>query len=509
MDIDFSAFHFIRPLWLLLLIPGLLLPALWLRRQDLSRQLEGVIAAHLLPHLLVTPPERQRLRPVHLVGALLVLGGVAAAGPTWVQDRPQFLENRAPLVIALDLSASMDSNDVSPSRLGLAKEKLQALIQRRAGARTALIAYSGTAHVVMPPTQDPALLDIFLQALSSDLIPAQGKDVLGVIAETRRLLGPGTPGTLLLVTDGSDALQLAQIRQSLADTRLQVLVLAAGGSDQQAAGFDPEALKQLASAAAGPLGSFTLNDDDLDWVELHAQQHFQAANDDGQTVRWKDAGYWLCWPLLALAGLSVRRGWRVHWLSVLALMIVGGGYAPVSRADMFSSALFTPDQQGRWAFEHQRYPAAAEHFQDPYWKGLAAYRAAQFDVALASFARVNSAPAWFYRGNTLMRLSKFPDAIAAYQQALVLQADFAQAQANLALALAMLKDREAQQQAQPPEVKPDEIKFDNDASQGAKMQQKTPMAQGDQQWLDNLNTSPALFLKRKFAMQQTPAPVRP
>lgn len=502
MDIDLGAFHFIRPLWLLLLVPGLVLPALWWRRRDLSRQLEGVIAAHLLPHLLVTPPQRQRLRPVHLVGALVVLGGVAAAGPTWQQDRPQFLENRAPLVIALDLSASMDSNDVAPSRLGLAKEKLQALIQRRAGARTALVAYAGTAHVVMPPTQDPALLDSFLQALSSDLIPAQGKDVLGVIAETGRLLGPDTPGTLLLVTDGSDALQFAQIRQTLADTRLQVLVLAAGGSDQQAAGFDPEALKQLARAAAGPLGSFTLDDDDLDWVELHAQQHFQAANDDGQAVRWKDAGYWLCWPLLLLAGLAIRRGWQVHWLSVMALMIVGGGYAPVSRADMFSSALFTPNQQGRWAFEHQRYPAAAMHFQDPYWKGLAAYRAAQLDIALASFTRVNSAPAWFYRGNTLMRLLKFPEAIAAYQQALAMQAGFTEAQANLALAQAMLKDREAQQQAQPPEVKPDEIKFDNDARQGAKVQQKTPMAQGDQQWLDNLNTSPALFLKRKFALQQ-------
>lgn len=509
MDIDFSAFHFIRPLWLLLLIPGVLLPALWLRRQDLSRQLEGVIAAHLLRHLLVTPQERQRLRPVHLLGAVLVLGGVAAAGPTWEQDRPGFLENRAPLVIAVDLSASMDANDVSPSRLGLAKEKLQALIQRRAGARTALVAYAGSANVVMPPTQDPALLDSFLQAFSSDLIPEQGKDVLGVIDETRRLLGPDTPATLLLVTDGGDAAQFPHIRQRLADTRLQVLVMAAGVGDRQQAGFDPDALKQLASAAGASLGSFTLDSDDLDWVELHAQQHFQAANDDSNTLRWKDAGYWLCWPLLVLAGLAVRRGWRVHWLSVVALMFVGGGYAPVSSADMFSNALFTPDQQGRWAFEHQRYPTAAEHFQDPYWKGLAAYRAAQFDVALASFARVNSAPAWFYRGNILMRLSKFPDAIAAYQQALALQADFAEAQANLALAQAMLKDREAQQQAQPPEEKPDEIKFDNDARQGTQVQQQTPVAQGDQQWLDNLNTSPALFLKRKFAMQQAPEQAQP
>lgn len=505
MDIDFDAFHFIRPLWLLLLVPGLLLPALWLRRQDLSRQLEGVIAAHLLRHLLVNPQEHQRLRPVHLAGGLLVLGGLAAAGPTWVQDRPGFLENRAPLVIALDLSASMDSRDVAPSRLGLAKEKLQALIQRRAGARTALIAYAGTAHVVMPPTQDPALLDSFLQALSSDLIAEQAKDVLGVIDETLRVMGPDTPATLLLVTDGGDAAQFPHIRQRLADARLQVLVLAAGGGNPQQAGFDADALKRLASAADAPLGSFTAGDDDLDWVQLHAQQHFQAANDDSQTVRWKDAGYWLCWPLLVLAGLAVRRGWRVHWLSAVVLLVAAGGYAPVTRADGFSDALFTPDQQGRWAFEHQHYPAAAAHFQDPYWKGLAAYRAAQLDVALASFARAATPAAFFYQGNTLMRLSKFPEAIAAYQKALAMQPVFTEATANLALAQAMLKDREAQQQAQPPEETPDDIKFDNDARQGTTVQQKTAIAQGDQQWLDNLNTSPAMFLKRKFAMQQPQA----
>lgn len=502
MDIDFSAFHFIRPLWLLLLVPGLLLPVLWLRRQDLSRQLEGVIAPHLLRHLLVTPQDRQRLRPVHWVGAVLVLGGLAAAGPTWVQDRPGFLENRAPLVIAVDLSASMDTADVAPSRLGLAKEKLQALIQRRAGARTALVAYSGTAHLVMPPTQDPALLDSFLQAFSSDLIPAQGKDVLGVIDQARALLGADTPGTLLLVTDGSDPRQFAQVRQHLADTRLQVLVLAAGSGSGHQASFDPEALKQLASATSAPLGSFTVDDQDLDWVELHAQQYFQAASDDGQAVRWKDAGYWLCWPLLALAGLAIRRGWRVHWLSVVALMVVAGVQAPPVRAAPFSDALFTPDQQGRWAFEHQRYPQAAEHFEDPYWKGLAAYRAAQLDLALASFAQVGTPSALFYSGNTFMRLSKFPEAIAAYQKALAIQPELAEAKANLALAQAMLSDREAQQQAQPPEQKPDEVQFDNQARQGTQVQQEAGMPTGDQQWLDNLSTSPAMFLKRKFALQQ-------
>ena len=82
-----------------------------------------------------------------------------------------------------------------------------------------------------------------------------------------------------------------------------------GGGD----GFDSAALKQLAGATDAPLGSLTLNNDDLDWVEGHAQQHFQAASDEQRELQWKDAGYWLCGPLLLIAWFSVRRGWSPSW----------------------------------------------------------------------------------------------------------------------------------------------------------------------------------------------------
>lgn len=520
MDIDLSAFHFLRPLWLLVLIPGVLLPLLWARRHDLARRLDGVIAPHLLKHLVITPRDNQRLRPVHLLAALLVLGGVAAAGPTWEQDRPDFLDNRAPLILAVDLSASMDADDVPPSRLAAAKHKLHDLIQRRAGSRVALIAYAGSAHLVLPATDDPALLDSFLQALSTRLIERSGKDALGAIRLAKRLLAAEqSPGTLVLVTDGADASQFDAIGQELQGSDLQVLVLAVGSQDggllpgangqsrlddqgrPQLGRFDAEGLKGLADAANAPLGSLTLNDDVLDWVELHAQQHFQAVRDDDQTVHWKDAGYWLCWPLLLLALFSVRRGWRVHWLSGVLLALSLGLPPQPAQAGALADAFFTPDQQGRWAFEHGHYPQAAEHFDDAYWKGLAAYRAAEFDVALASFARLDSAPGYFYLGNTYVRLSKFEQAIAAYQQALRVQADFPEAQANLALAQALLKDRDDQQEAGPPDEKADKIEFDNKTGKGKTVQMKSQQASSDQLWLNNLTTSPAQFLRRKFQLQ--------
>jgi len=519
MDINLGDFHFLRPVWLLLAVFGALLPVLWRHSQDLQRRWRSNIAAHLLPHLLITPQDRHRLRPVHLLCALLVLGALAAAGPTWEQDRPDFLENRAPLIIAVDLSPSMDASDVPPSRLEAVKHKLHDLIQRRAGSRNALIAYAGSAHLVLPATDDPALLDTFIQALSTDLINKPGKDVGAVIDQAKRLLAAEkTPGTLLLITDGADTSTLAGLHKRLAGSALQVLILAAGSSDggiirdasgqprmdsngrPQLGSFDQDALNQLASTLDAPLGSLTLNDDDLDWIELHAEQHYQSASDEQRELHWKDAGYWLCWPLLLFAFFSVRKGWSVNWMAGL-LLAVGLGLPPApAQANALTDAFFTRDQQGRWAFEHQHYPQAAALFVDPYWKGLAAYNAADFDLALASFARLDTPQAYFYLGNIYVRRFKFDQAIAAYNQALKLQSQFPEATANLALAIALQKDTESAEK-NAPEVKPDEIKMEKTPGKGQSKKMETQQAASDEQWLQNLTTSPAKFLKQKFSLQ--------
>lgn len=496
MAFNLSDLHFLRPAWLLLALIGVLLPLLWRSNRDLQRRLRGNIAPHLLPHLLLTPSDTHRLRPVHLASALLVLGALAAAGPTWEQDRPAFLENRAPLIIALDLSPSMDNIDVPPTRLEAAKHKVHDLVARRKGARTALIVYAGSAHLVLPPTDDPALLDSFIQALASDLITRPGKDVAAVIEQARRLLdAEKSPGTLLLLSDGADVTQLPRLKPLLADSPLQVLVLAVGSNPGS---FDAPALKQLAAATDAPLGSLTLNDDDLDWVELHAQQHFQAADEQQHALQWKDEGYWLCWPLLLVALFGVRRGWSLNWAAVVML---GLFLQPApAQANGLADAFLTADQQGRWAFEHHHYPAAARLFVDPYWKGIAAYNAADYDLAQATFAQLDSAQAAFYLGNIHVRRFKFDQAISAYQQALQRQPQFPEASANLALAMALKKDTESAAD-NAPEVKPDAIKFDKTPGKGQTKAVQTEQASSDALWLQNLTTSPANFLRRKFSLQ--------
>ena len=97
------------------------------------------------------------------------------AGPSWERRSSPFTEDEAALVIALDVSGSMDQEDVQPSRLERAKQKIHDLLKSRGGARTGLIVFAGTAHTVIPLSNDPEIIRNFLDAIETAIMPRPGK----------------------------------------------------------------------------------------------------------------------------------------------------------------------------------------------------------------------------------------------------------------------------------------------------------------------------------------------
>ena len=191
-------FHFLRPLWLIGVLPGLTLFWLVRWRDDPIRAWRGVIAPHLLDHLVVGREAGARFRPIHLIVAIVILGSTGAAGPTWRREPLPFTEDKAPLVIAIELSSTMNAIDVPPTRLERAQQKIRDLLELRAGARTALLAYAGSAHTVMPLTDDPQVLEIYLMALSTDVMPLAGDDAGAALALAKRMLeSEDVPGSIL------------------------------------------------------------------------------------------------------------------------------------------------------------------------------------------------------------------------------------------------------------------------------------------------------------------------
>lgn len=532
---DLSAFHFLRPWWLLLIPLAFVIQLLWRRHSDPVAQWSKLIAPHLLNALLVGDKSRFRMRPIHSITAGLVLGGIAVAGPSWEKEAPPFTQDKAPMVVAVDLSRSMDATDIAPTRFERVKQKIHDLAKLRAGARTGLVVYAGTAHMVLPPSEDPALMQIYLDALSTGLMPVAGKNAAAALAEAEHLLGKeDAPGTVLFFTDGFDTAQIPAFEAVTKKGAHQILAIAAGtehggplrsadggvvvdASGRPATGsFDGKSLKQLSSDADVPLASLTLDNDDMEWVQRRAQKHLQQVEDANSELRWKEAGYWLSFPIALLAVFWFRRGWVVRWgVNAFFGLLVGAALlhpAPAAAASLDAFHLIdlflTPDQQGRWHFEHKEYAEAAAHFQDPMWKGLAYSRAGQHQAALGEFARLDTPDAYFEMGNSYARLRHYPEAIKAYDLALEGRPAFPQAVANRKLILSLIpKEKKEDQSEDAPDLKPDDIKFDNKSNKGKDTQitAKQLRKMSADMWMRNLQTSPADFLRQKFRIQAAEA----
>src|ERR1700744_4576123 len=198
-------FHLLRPLWLIALVPVIAVVLLVRWRQSPETQWGGVIAPHLLKELIVRPGGRGTVDPIYLVAAAMVFSILALSGPTWRRELPPFVEDKAPLMIVLALNSSMNQTDIAPSRLDRAKQKIRDLLAARAGSRSGLIAYAGTAHLVMPLTDDGSVIAPFLAALTPSLMPADGKNVSAAVAlAAQSLASEATAGTILIVGDGLD-----------------------------------------------------------------------------------------------------------------------------------------------------------------------------------------------------------------------------------------------------------------------------------------------------------------
>ncbi|WP_144107878.1 VWA domain-containing protein [Paraburkholderia sp. BCC1886] len=570
MEIDLTAFHFLRPVWLWLLLPALLLPLAWLRRNDVRVRWRGLIEPALLEHLIVGETKRRALQPVHALGLLLGIGALAAAGPTWQQERPPFEQDKAPMVVVLELARSMDATDVAPTRLERARQKVLDLARARPGARTGLVVFAATGHLVVPPTADPAMLDLYVPALAPSLMPRDGKNATAGLDVADRLLagdaaevalgasgmpasgspatkspGAGSPGagspaagspaagspvgTIVFISDGFDTDQIDAFVQKARSIRHQLLWLAVGAEDgapqrgpdgrieMDAQGrplvgsFDAAAIRKVADQAGIPLASLRADDDDIVWVQHRAQAWFEEAQASKIVPRWKESGYWLLAPLLLLALWSFRRGWTVRWLAavLLSLTLYGMPHEAQAAGWRWIDLFATHDQQGRWAFERGDYKAAAQRFDDPMWKGRAHYLAGDYSGALASFSRLKSAEAYFYMGNSFAFLDDYAAAIKAYDNALQLQPGLHAAIANRAL-LQKLLAQNNEDESDPDQDQPDQVQVDKKKGRGTTTVIVGAPRPSEDMWMRNLTTSPAVFLQQRFAQESdAKAPVAP
>ncbi|WP_448703165.1 VWA domain-containing protein [Pseudomonas sp. FEMGT703P] len=455
--------HWQRPFWLLLIpLLGFLLWQLW-HREKRSGRWQALLPAAFQSALLTATAGRNSRLPWLALGLAWLLALLALLGPSWQRIEQQNPKPADPLVVVLELTPEMLASDASPNRLAQAKRKLLDLLEARQDAQTAIVVYAGSAHTLVPLSDDLATSRNLLDVLNPEIMPEPGKRADLAVAKALQLLEQGAQGNgrLLLLTSSLDETQRQAITQALGRRGERLRILGIGSTQgapiiQEDGSFlkdaqgtillprlDSNGLKRFASELGGQYQGVTLDERDLRNLGLlDAPQQLRRDGELTQLQAWADQSHWLLLPLLLLAACAARRGWLLC-LPLLLLSLPQNSYA-FSFDDLWLRA----DQQGQRLLEAQQPEAAAQRFHDPRWQGQALYQAGDYAAAAERFANGETAGDHYNRGNALARSNELEAALDAYTQALELQPDLAQAQKNKALVEELLRQNQQQQQNQ-------------------------------------------------------------
>lgn len=190
---------------LLLIIPILAFIQLYFQLQK-KKALKRFGNPELLDPLM---PDVSKFRPA-LKFYLLLLAQIALvftlATPQF-GNRLQTVQRKGiELIVALDVSNSMNAQDIEPSRLVRAKQAISRLTDQLVNDRIGLIVFAGDAYTQLPITSDYASAKMFLSNINTDIVPTQGTAIGAAIRLASRSFSnnEGVNRAIIIITDGEN-----------------------------------------------------------------------------------------------------------------------------------------------------------------------------------------------------------------------------------------------------------------------------------------------------------------
>lgn len=459
-----TEFHFLRPLWLLAI------PLVWwlvfrlLGKWWSTANWEKIVEPHLLQFLATTPAtQKTSLLPwiMCFAGTLLLL---ALAGPVWEKVPQPLLQKSQARVLVLDLSFSMLATDIKPTRIDRARFKLEDLLKRFVEGDTALIAYAGEAFVISPLTHDPATIAALLPGLHPNIMPVPGSRAEQAFSLAANLLSRSKSGSghIVWITDGIEGQDFAALENTVGRNRLSILAvgtesgspvaLSEGGflKDKNGAIVIPklnsQPLEKLADIKQGSFTVLSIDDRDVEGI-IEAETTATDFIEDEQlrsSDKWNEEGPWLLLLALPLAASLFRRGLLFSWS---LLLLFGISSLPNSaQAFGWDDLWLRTDQQAEKLFQAGAEKDAAQLFENPEWKGTAAYRTGDYEKAIEEFSRKDRPLANFNRGNSLAFAGRLEEALAAYEKVLAENPKHEDALFNHDLIEKILQEQQKKQQ---------------------------------------------------------------
>ncbi|PYL15521.1 MAG: hypothetical protein DMF46_05805 [Verrucomicrobia bacterium] len=528
--------------WGLLAIPFVV--ALFLTAEKRGeKRLREFVSARLLPQLAGTVNRfRRALRfALQLLGLAFAL--IALAQPRWGYTFEDVKRKGLDLLIAVDTSRSMLSNDVQPNRLERVKLAAQDLINELQGDRVGLIAFAGRAFLQAPLTIDYGAVVESINDLDTKTVPEGGTNISEAIALASRTFGKSAMGnrTLIIFTDGEelsgDAVKSAK---AAADAGVRIFTVGVGtpqgslipisGEDGETAfvkdsagqvvksKLDEKRLREVAQASGGFYLQLENGPRTMQQIYSEGLAQMQAAEFDVRLSRRPIERYE--WPLgaalIALA-LSILIGERkrvrapVRSHALLKLAPTAAALLLLSFQNASASAGLQLYRDGKYAEAYRSFQEDLKNHPDSAVKdkmqfdsGTAAYKMGDYDKAVEAFSEAllsrekglqeNS---HFNTGRTLEEradmdksdedaLTDLKNAQTHYEDALKLNPNNQAAKANLEAVkkkIERLKKHPKEKRPPPPQQQKDKKKEDSNQEQNGsnQQQQNQQQPQKDQQ----------------------------
>lgn len=195
---------FLRPWWLVGIVPWVVAMLFMLKHRQNNSGWESIVDPILQPYV-IEPDTTQRsgFKWLLLLGWLICL--LTLSGPVWEKQEVPVFQGQQAQVVLFDLSRSMYSDDIKPSRIARARFKLTDFLQEASGVQIALIAFAERPYVVSPLSDDSNTIAAFVESLDPAIMPAQGSRIDLAIEKGVDLLSQASvqQGQLILITDSS------------------------------------------------------------------------------------------------------------------------------------------------------------------------------------------------------------------------------------------------------------------------------------------------------------------
>lgn len=452
-----TEFQFIRPDLLWLLLPWSVICLLQWYKKSSSKQSQ-LIAPHLAKIVLTEGKQAKSNHSSWLTSLILLLGVLAAAGPSIEKQSVPVFSAKQARVLVMDMSYSMYSTDIAPNRLTQARFKTLDMLQQFREGDTALVAYAQDAFIVSPLTSDINTLENLVPSISPDIMPGKGANVLAGIDQAKTLLEQaGYPsGEIILITDEVE-LEDAQDIQSMLSGSGYRLHIYGVGTAQGAPISVPEGgflkdrygqivvpklyaerLRSLAQRLGGQYATYSPDNSDIETFAIEDTQDIESPNEPNETLWRVDAGQYLLFAIIPLALLAFRNNAVTLVICVIAYLPSSPSYA----AD-WQSWFKNTDQNALSAYQDEHFDQASAA-QDATLRGAAQYKQGLYEQAANTLQHTDTAIGQYNLGNALAHLGKLDEAIEAYDSALTINPTLSQAQENKEL-LEQMRDQQSQQ----------------------------------------------------------------